>query len=83
MAEFKLGTSSIVELGSIISANLNDNGVVTQSELVIYLDKDEFKMVDEDLFYRNRKDNDEEFVPSEGEIIINFDLVKIIIKVKN
>ena len=33
-------------------------------------------------YYRNRKDESQEFIPSEGEIDINFELVKIIVKEK-
>ena len=54
--------------------------VTQKAELIIYLNEEEFKRVDEDLFYRNRKGNIEDFIPSEGEIDINFDGVKIIIK---
>lgn len=82
MEDFKFGTASIFELGNIISSKLNDDGVIQQSELFIYLNEDEFKKVDEDLFYRNRKDESQEFIPSEGEIDINFDNVKIIVKQK-
>ena len=78
--DFKFGTISIIELGNFISSFLKENGVNTQSQLVIYLNAEEFKKVDEDLFYRNRKNENNEFIPSEGEININFDGVKIIIK---
>ena len=80
--EFKFGTLSILELGGIISEKLTDDGVTNQAELCIYVSKDDFKRVDEDLFLRNRKDEDEEFIPSEGEIIANVGMVKVIIKVK-
>ena len=78
--EFKFGTMSIFELGQMVSSKLKDDGVAHQSELYIYLDKDEFKKVDEDLFFRNKKNVDDEFIPSEGEIDINFDGVKVIIR---
>ena len=50
--------------------------------MTIYVNEDEFKKVDEDLFYRNRKGEEEEFIPSDGEIDINFEGVKILIEVK-
>lgn len=78
--EFKFGTMNIFELGQMVSSKLKDDGVAHQSELYIYLNSDDFKKVDEDLFYRNRKSIDDEFTPSEGEIDINFDGVKVIIK---
>ena len=81
--DFKFGTSSIFELGQVISSKLNDDGIKQQSELYIYLNEEEFKKVDEDLFYRNRQDESQEFIPSDGEIDVNFDNVKIIIREKN
>lgn len=80
MGDFKFGTASIFELGQTISSKLEDDGITQQSEFYIYLNKEEFKKVDEDLFYRNREDETQEFIPSDGEIDINFDNVKIIIK---
>lgn len=80
--EFKFGTMSIFELGQFISSKLKENGVTIQSELTVYVTSEEFKKVDEDLYYRNRKDESQEFIPSEGEIDINFELVKIIVKEK-
>ena len=78
--EFKFGTMSIMELGQFISSKLKEDGVTMQSELTVYVTSEEFKKVDEDLYYRNRKDESQEFIPSEGEIDINFELVKIIVK---
>ena len=80
--EFKFGTMSIFELGQFISSKLKENGVTIQSELTVYVTSEEFKKIDEDLYYRNRKDESQEFIPSEGEIDINFELVKIIVKEK-
>ena len=80
--EFKFGTMSIFELGQLISAKLKDDGITQQSKLYIYVDKEQFKKVDEDLFYRNKKSDNQEFIPSEGEIDINFEGVKVIIKEK-
>lgn len=80
--DFKLGTMSIFELGQFISSKLKEDGVTMQSELTVYVTSEEFKKIDEDLYYRNRKDESQEFIPSEGEIDINFELVKIIVKEK-
>jgi hypothetical protein len=80
--EFKFGTMSIFELGQFISSKLKEDGVTIQSILTVYVTSEEFKKVDEDLYYRNRKDESQEFIPSEGEIDINFELVKIIVKEK-
>lgn len=77
---FKFGTMSIFELGQFISSKLKEDGITIQSELIVYVTSEEFKKIDEDLYYRNRKDESQEFIPSEGEIDINFELVKIIVK---
>lgn len=77
--EFKFGTMSIFELGSTISSMLDKDGITEKSELFVYVDDEQFRKVDEDLFYRNN-DGKKEFVPSDGEININFDKVKVIIK---
>lgn len=79
---FKFGTMSILELGQFISSKLKEDGITIQSELIVYVTSEEFKKIDEDLYYRNRKDESQEFIPSEGEIDINFELVKIIVKEK-
>lgn len=79
---FKFGTMSIFELGQFISSKLKEDGITIQSELIVYVTSEEFKKIDEDLYYRNRKDESQEFIPSEGEIYINFELVKIIVKEK-
>ena len=79
---FKFGTMSIFELGQFLSSKLKEDGITIQSELIVYVTSEEFKKIDEDLYYRNRKDESQEFIPSEGEIDINFELVKIIVKEK-
>ena len=77
---FKFGTMSIFELGQFISSKLKEDGITIQSELIVYVTSEEFKKIDEDLYYRNRKNESQEFIPSEGEIDVNFELVKIIVK---
>jgi hypothetical protein len=80
--EFKFGTMSIFELGQMVSSKLREDGITQKSELCVYLNEEEFKKVDEDLFYRTKRGDREDFVPSEGEIDINFEGVKIIVKQK-
>lgn len=74
---------SIFELGRTISSMLGGYGVTQKSELTVYLDDEQFNKVDEDLFYRNKKSDKDEFIPSDGEININFDNVIIVIKKRN
>ena len=83
MAEFNLNSMNIFTLGNNISEALSDCGVIEKASMTVLLNDEEFKKVDEDLFYRNRKDEKEEFVPSEGEIDITFEGVDIIIKNKD
>ena len=83
MSDFNLSSMSIFSLGSVLSETLAEYGVKEKADLVIYLNDEEFKMVDEDLFYRNRKDEKEEFIPSEGEIDITFEGANITIKKKS
>lgn len=78
--EFKFGTMGIFELGQLVSSKLKEEGITQKSELCVYLNEEEFKKVDEDLFYRTKRGDREDFVPSEGEIDINFETVKIIVK---
>lgn len=80
--DFKFGAISISEIGNAISKKLIDDNVDGIAELSIELGSDEFKRVDEDLYYRMRDNENEEFIPSEGEIIVNFDKLKVIIKEK-
>ena len=80
MDNFKFGTANIYELCEEISKRLNKDGITYDVTLTIPLDKDKFKKVDEDLFYRMREDEDEKFVPSEGEINVRVDNVILVIK---
>ena len=80
--DFKFGSISIIELGNIIEGKLREDGVTEKAELTVYVNDDEFKKIDEDLFYRTRKDENTEFIPSEGEIEVNFEGVNIIIRKK-
>ena len=83
MSEFNLSSMNIFTIGDALSDSLRDCGVSENAELTIYVNEEEFKMVDEDLFYRNRKVESEKFVPSEGEIDITFKGVNMIIKKKS
>ena len=76
---FKFGTRNIAELGQMINDKLREDGIKQKAELIINVNKDEFRKIDEDLFYRNNEKK-EELIPSEDEIIVNFDNVQIIIK---
>lgn len=80
--EFKLGALNIFELGNEVSRKLHDYGVKEISELHITVDKDNFKKIDEDLYYRLVKEENGKYVPSEGEINVGFNNLKIVIREK-
>ena len=80
--EFTLDTMAIAEIGYNLSKTLHEHGV-DESELIISLDKDRFRKVDEDLFYRNKADDSkEEFVPSDDEIKVEVDGLTVKFKKK-
>ena len=81
MEEFNFGYVGIIDLGRTVSEKFVEYGV-PGGEVTVYLDEENFKKVDEDLFYRNRQNEEDEFIPSEGEIDVKYDEVKIIIKKK-
>jgi hypothetical protein len=81
MEEFNFGYVGVIDLGRTISEKLSEYGV-PGGEVTVYLDEENFKKVDEDLFYRNRKSDEDEFIPSDGEIDIKYDGVIIFIKKK-
>ena len=77
-----LNTNKIQEIGDYISEQMRQLNI-NDSMLLINVDKDSFKKIDEDLFYRiNENDKEKEFIPSEKEIIISFPNVKLIINEK-
>jgi hypothetical protein len=78
--EFNFGTANIFDLGKTISDKLVKDGIKYKSELFVYVDENDFKKIDEDLYYRNKEDDSDKFIPSDNEIIINFEMVKIIVK---
>lgn len=80
--EFKFNGISIVDLGEIIDEKLRESGVYEPSEFHITLNEREFNKLDEDLYYRNKGDSVEEFMPSEGEIDVSVGNVKFIISKK-
>ena len=80
--EFKFGTLSIFELGNMISQKLKEDGITEKAKLYVYLNDNEFKKVDEDLYYRNKSDDSEKFMPSEEEIDVSLDGINVIIKKK-
>lgn len=83
MAEFKFGAVSMFELGDTIRKRLIEDGVESEATLIVKVPKDKFLKVDEDLFYRTKKDGDV-YVPSEDEIVARFsDNLRIVIQIEN
>lgn len=71
--DFQLGTKNLLEIGDMISYNLHKNGVSLPFKLEINVNGEYFRKIDEDLFYRSRVNENEEFTPSENKIIVNVD----------
>lgn len=78
-----LTTKEIIKIGSFLSESLVNVKALESNELRIIVDDESFLKIDEDLFYRNRKDDKQEFRPSDNEIIVNFPYIKIFIIKKN
>ena len=77
-----LNTNKIQEIGDIISEQMRQLNI-NDSLFLINVDKESFKKIDEDLFYRiNENDKEKQFIPSEKEIIISFPNVKLIVNEK-
>ena len=84
MGELKLNSYEILDIGETLDNRLHADGVLEKSELTIYVNDEELKKIDEDLYYRNNPEG-KDFVPSEGEILVTFKnlLIKIISKKKS
>ena len=74
--EFKLDRDNIIDVADTISEKFREYGYVKDIDVSIKLDKGIFKKVDEDLYYRSNPDG-KEFVPSDGEIIVIYNNVKV------
>lgn len=72
MAELKLNANKIFELAEYVSKFLHDNGIDGNKELKIEVTKDELTKIDEDLYYRNKPDDKDEFEPSDKEVVVNY-----------
>lgn len=81
--ELKLNSFEIFSIGEKLDDKLHDDGVKEKSVLTISVSKDELRKIDEDLYYRNNENNKDEYKPTEGEILVNFKNLLIIIKEKN
>ena len=79
MDKFNFSTANIYELCEELVKNLNKNGITDDVTPTIPLAKERFKKVDEDLFYRMRENENEEFIPSQGEINVRVENVVLII----
>ena len=71
MNDLKLNSYEIFEIGENLDKRLHDDGIVDKSELTVHVSDDQLRKIDEDLFYRDHKGEDD-FIPSEGEILVTF-----------
>lgn len=79
--EKQLGFYQLIELGKIIEKTLVECSNKEKNELKIYLDKDSFSKIDEDIYYRQFPEG-KDFTPSDKNILINFEYLTIIIEKK-
>lgn len=80
-----LSTEKINNIGKYLSENLHNCGI-KNSEIIIYVDKNDLRKIDEDLYYRlnnNDENKENDFTPSDNEITILFHNLKFIIKEKS
>ena len=73
----ELNKNLLLELGNSISTILHKGKIYNEVKLLINLDEESFKKLDEELYYRNNE-TDEEFIPSDDEIVTIFKNLKII-----
>ena len=78
--DWTINTNALFEVGAEVSQDLISHGVTATSVMTIPLGKEEFEKLDEDLFLRNKKSDDEEFKPSEGSIELFFE--QLVIKIE-
>lgn len=79
--ELKLNSIKIFELGEYINKFLHENGIDSESDLVVKVTKDELKKIDEDLYYRNKPEG-KEFLPSDNDVVVKFEKLNIIFTVE-
>jgi hypothetical protein len=80
--DFNFSAYNIYEIGENISKELSKDGVNIDNKLTIKVNQENFKKIDEDLFYRLNPDKDErgEFIPSDSMIEIKFENLSIVIE---
>lgn len=76
-----LSTSTITELLETIDAKLKELKIMEKCEVSFEVRQEDFRKIDEDLFYRLRQDDDTEFVPSTEDLYVNYG-ERLAIKIK-
>ena len=80
MDEIKLDKNTLIQLGNSLFDVLHEVNVTKDCQLIINVDNVSFKKIDEDIYYRDNKDENKNFEPSENEIVLKFHNLKIIIR---
>ena len=62
-------TQNIVDIMDTVREKLSEYGYSGESKLTVYVFKDTFRKIDEDLYYRQFPDG-KDFVPSKGELFV-------------
>jgi hypothetical protein len=80
----KLGFSEISEICQYLEDKLETDGIDSLKLNFFVNNKDELKMIDEDLYFRSNPDNKmEDFEPSDNTIDIKFKKIEISISIKD
>ena len=79
-----INAEKIFKIGEEVSDVLKENKVLNRTLLTIYGDEEWFKKIDEDIFYKLKNrgviDKEKEFIPSEDEILLEFENLNFEIK---
>lgn len=73
-----LTTNEIFKMGMELSNNLALNKIINDNKLLLKVDEESFRKIDEDLYYRNYPDG-KDFEQSFSEINVKFPYLDIII----
>lgn len=74
-----INSKDLFDIGIELSNKMAEHKLGIKNQLVIEVDEESFKKIDEDLYYRNNS-NEKEFVPSFSEITVKFPFLDIVIK---
>lgn len=75
-----INSKDLSNIGTYLSDKMAEYKIGNKAELIINVDEESFKKIDEDLFYRNNESGKDEFTPSFSTITVKFPFADILIK---